>query len=374
MRKFCILAVLCLAVTASGCKKEDNEKPCPGPEVSYVANAAEGEYYARKFSKGDEYCYCVRVTAVGYDAWGLVDAWNENLSMLLYSAESYSGKGDIKIPAGTYRIGAAGETEAGTVSRDESYFRTVESDGDNSTSYYFEEGEVTVSYSGEDIVISGSFVDKSCVVRRFSYEGPCYVWNYAPDQNIEASYFYCDKKGSSDNSLHEYAIVLSDLGYDENGYIQPKGVYYEFRVFLPELFDTVFPAGTYPMGEDDDPEIGTMGREWSCYNLCIGRAADGGSASSTRYFESGSLEISYSGDNIVVEAECVDTDGGKHHVSYTGPYDFGSVTDPYSVPGAGSLAGTVSPGAVKSRPVMSRRHVGDGRAHAAIFFATFVGR
>ena len=76
----------------------------------------------------------------------------------------------------------------------------------------------------------------------------------------------------------------------------------------------------------------------------------------------------------VVEAECVDTDGGKHHVSYTGPYDFGSVTDPYSVPGAGSLAGTVSPGAVKSRPVMSRRHVGDGRAHAAIFFATFVGR
>lgn len=194
MRKFCILAVLCLAVTASCCKKEDNEQPCPGPEVSYVANAAEGEYYARKFSKGDEYCYCVRVTAVGYDAWGLVDAWNENLSMLLYSAESYSGKGDIKIPAGTYRIGAAGETEAGTVSRDESYFRTVESDGDNSTSYYFEEGEVTVSYSGEDIVISGSFVDKSCVVRRFSYEGPCYVWNYAPDQNIEASYFYCDKR------------------------------------------------------------------------------------------------------------------------------------------------------------------------------------
>ena len=241
--------------TASGCKKEGNEQPCPGPEVSYVANAAEGEYYARKFSKGDEYCYCVRVTAVGYDAWGLVDAWNENLSMLLYSAESYSGKGDIKIPAGTYRIGAAGETEAGTVSRDESYFRTVESDGDNSTSYYFEEGEVTVSYSGEDIVISGSFVDKSCVVRRFSYEGPCYVWNYAPDQNIEASYFYCDKKGSSDNSLYEYAIVLSDLGYDENGYMQPKGVYYEFRVFLPELFDTVFPAGTYPMGEDAGDKI-----------------------------------------------------------------------------------------------------------------------
>lgn len=139
MRKFCILAVLCLAVTVSGCKKEGNEQPCPGPEVSSVANAAEGEYYARKFSKGDEYCYCVRVTAVGYDAWGLVDAWNENLSMLLYSAESCSGKGDIKIPAGTYRIGAAGETEAGTVSRDESYFRTVESDGDNSTSYYFEE-------------------------------------------------------------------------------------------------------------------------------------------------------------------------------------------------------------------------------------------
>lgn len=170
MRKFCILAVLCLAVTASGCKKEGNEQPCPGPEVSSVANAAEGEYYARKFSKGDEYCYCVRVTAGGYDAWGLVDAWNENLSMLLYSAESYSGKGDIKIPAGTYRIGAAGETEAGTVSRDESYFRTVESDGDNSTSYYFEEGPARD--------VAGPLTDDPAFcggLPAFPHGGPCFA-------------------------------------------------------------------------------------------------------------------------------------------------------------------------------------------------------
>lgn len=125
----------------------------------------------------------------------------------------------------------------------------------------------------------------------------------------------------SNGSEENYYMVFSDLGFDGQGYAQENGHYYIIDLFSDvaptDSSNATIPEGTYTLGAYGETAAGTFTSDYSHYYdyTASGYDAD---------FTEGTITISYSGSNLVVDASLVDELGNVHHMTYNGPCEVSS--------------------------------------------------
>lgn len=317
---------MCAALSFAGCGDNSSDEPEPGPEpeppvtydITLEASVLSGFYYGQEFSNGSEYNYFVHLSDLDY-----VDGYTQSnghyYTFDIFSNDAPADLANITVPAGTYTLGVSGETAAGTFTPDYSaYLDTSESGGE----FLLESGEIVVSYEGDNVVIDATLVDEAGLSHHVTYTGPCVLEDDTSGSgNYEDITFvatFCDGEyyGSQYGLSGElnYFVLLSDLGLDDEGYIQFGGHYYCLDMFSDsapsDLSNIMVPAGTYTIGLEEETAAGTFTPDYSYY----------GDYSNLEEFAivDGNLTVSHSGANTAIEGELVDETGRTHTISFNG--------------------------------------------------------
>lgn len=120
------------------------------------------------------------------------------------------------------------------------------------------------------------------------------------------------------NGEYSYFTTLSDLPYGADGYSQPGGTYYILDMFgpAPENGSYMCPVGTYTLGEPGATEEFTFTPDIS---FAATISEDGETRTMNVTFTEGTIDVSKDENGYyVIEADMVDNEGKKHHVSYAG--------------------------------------------------------
>ena len=235
----------------------------------------------------------------------------------IYSNEGAADPENIKLPAGTYTLGVSGETAAGTFTPDYSIYIDNTEGGGRSR---FESGEIVVSYDGDNIVVDATLVDNAGNSHHVTYTGPCFIINEdssgsgdLEDVTFEAVFCSVEYLGSqySLNGEFNYYVQLS-LGLDDAGDAIGEHCYF-IDIYSAEapsdLANIMVPAGTYTIGKEGETAAGTFTPDFTMY-------VD--SDMIEFYIVDGSLTVSHSGTNMVLEGTLIDEAGRTHTVSFTG--------------------------------------------------------
>lgn len=115
--------------------------------------------------------------------------------------------------------------------------------------------------------------------------------------------------GIADN----YYLILSDLGFDNDGYEYPGGTYYIFDIFAPITSDMTITPGRYNFDINKTNAAGTVAlNEYTCYYKMN---ATGNGYDTEDYPDSGYITFAEDGS---IYAEFHFTSGATHKISYTG--------------------------------------------------------
>lgn len=142
------------------------------------------------------------------------------------------------------------------------------------------------------------------------------AYDYDFTFDIFTGIYYGDIFGINDE--HSYYTWVSDTEFASDGYPKPNGTYYLFDIFAPAPEDAenpLPPAGTYTLGENGATAEMTFTPE---YSLTI-KTDVVGSYEYKKGFADGTLNISYEGGNMILEAVLTDLEGMTHHVKFNGP-------------------------------------------------------
>lgn len=296
-------------------------------DVTLDASIVNATYYGQEFSNGSEENYYIVFSDLGFDSQGYAQENGHYYIIDLFSNVAPTDSGNITIPEGTYTLGAYGETVAGTFTSDYSRYYDYTASGYNA---YFTEGTVTISYSGSNLVVDASLVDELGNAHHLTYNGPCVVsdatssgGNYE-DITFVADDCHADYYGDqfSVGGEQNYYVILSDLGFDAEGYAYEGGHYYILDIFSDvaptDLSNIVIPEGTYTLGESGLTEAGTFTSDYSSYLDYV---------EMMEYpFAAGEVVVTHEGSNTKFECVIVDVTGRTHTVTYSGSCNVGDAS------------------------------------------------
>lgn len=302
-------------------------------DVTLNASIVSATYYGQEFSNGSEENYYMVFSDLGFDSQGYAIENGHYYIVDLFSDVAPSDLNNITIPEGTYTLGAYAETAAGTFTSDYSQYYDYTASGYNA---YFTEGTVTISYSGSNLVVDANFVDELGNSHHLTYNGPCVVSDATSsgggdyeDITFVADDCYADYYGDqfSVGGEQNYYVILSDLGFDAEGYAYEGGHYYILDIFSDvaptDLSNIVIPEGTYTLGESGLTEVGTFTSDYSSYLDYV---------EMMEYpFAAGEVVVTHEGNNTKFECVIVDVVGRTHTVTYNGPCNVGDASQ-MSVP------------------------------------------
>lgn len=124
------------------------------------------------------------------------------------------------------------------------------------------------------------------------------------------------------NGEHQYAMTVSDKGYDGNGNFCPGGSYYILYIFCNEPEDSGNPKptpGEYKLGGNGLTNPMTVAYSFS---FAIKLDDESQEVFNVKFAEGSYMNISYEGANTVIDAVLVDTNGNAHHLTYSGEASF----------------------------------------------------
>lgn len=144
-------------------------------------------------------------------------------------------------------------------------------------------------------------------------EGPAY------DVDVEAAILGIDYYGEYDSGVGNYCLCLSDKGFHgEDELFYPDAFYYIGDMYgaVSESAQVKLPSGTYTFDADDTMTDGTFSYSYSMYYETDEEAIR--IEDSVLEFESGTLSVSWEGDDCVVELVALTSDGKSRHVTFRG--------------------------------------------------------
>lgn len=174
--------------------------------------------------------------------------------------------------------------------------------------------EVKYTYVRDDVEYS--IADTLTITQEASV--PSYDYDFAAEEFT--GYYYGTYFSMGDE--HNYVTWLSDIGFDEEGYMLPGGTYYGFDLYAASPEDDEHPlppAGVYTLGLYGETAEMTFSPGDS-YARTV--SEDGYSTLMDVTFEEGTLVLEYVDEGVSIEAEILDNEGKTHHVSYTGPISY----------------------------------------------------
>ena len=228
-------------------------------------------------------------------------------------AHNYDDMSDgfVTIPEGEYTFDTLNSFAARTFTQMYSYFLQVGDTENDVDDQYYSEASLVVSSEGITLtaIIDGQ---EHIVTYTGSLEIPV---EYVPEEPAtELGYAMANYMGDYYNPgvADNFMVVLSDLGWDEDGWELPNAAYYVLDLYT-EIVDgeLAIPYGTYALDMTDSCEPNTLSASSSRYILLDEYGWD---YTAEAYFVAGSVTVDANG--IVAELE--DYDGAIHKVAYNG--------------------------------------------------------
>ena len=228
-------------------------------------------------------------------------------------AQNYDDMSDgfVTLPEGEYTFDTMNTFAAGTFSQMYSFMIKVGATEDDDYSLMYDHATLVVTSEG--ITLTALIDDKEHTVTytgsldvavEVEPEVPAVELGHAK-ANYMGDYF---NPGVADN----FMVLLSDLGWDEDGWELPNAAYYILDLYT-EVVDgeLTIPYGTYTFDTTDSYEPNTLSASSSAYILLD---AEGWDYADEAYFVSGSVTVDANG----IIAELVAEDGTLHKVAYKG--------------------------------------------------------
>ena len=228
-------------------------------------------------------------------------------------AHNYDDMSDgfVTIPEGEYTFDTLNSFAARTFTQMYSYFLQVGDTENDVDDQYYSEASLVVSSEGITLtaIIDGQ---EHIVTYTGSLEIPVEVEPVV--EAVELGYAMANYMGDYYNPgvADNFMVVLSDLGWDEDGWELPNAAYYVLDLYT-EIVDgeLAIPYGTYALDMTDSCEPNTLSASSSRYILLDEYGWD---YTAEAYFVAGSVTVDANG--IVAELE--DYDGAIHKVAYKG--------------------------------------------------------
>ena len=258
-------------------------------------------------------------------------AYSERISLAEYGfpynyylIAFYSADGNILL--GAVIVGAEGENilSAGTysVANGGLMIEGFELYVGESEEYFFEggTGEIVVEGDIEGYSFDIELTNAQGQNFHFTYEGTVEAMDPnaglpTEDVTFVAEMLDGEYYGTQYSATHNYWLLLSDKGYDEDGYALPGGTYYQADLYSIE--GTVdaegyihVPAGTYTFDVYDTAAEWTMGNYYSGYSKVN---SDGTAYEAKGLFQSGTAVVTE--NSITLEVYVA---GVKHTATYNG--------------------------------------------------------
>ena len=236
----------------------------------------------------------------------------------------YSADGNILM--GTVLVGADGEEilSAGTYTATNGglMMEGFELYVGETEEYFFEGGDGTIVVGGDidGYTFDIELTDADGENFHFTYEGVVEAMDPKaglPQEpvNFTAEIFNAEYYGLEYSPTHNYYVLLSDKGLNEEGYAYAGGTYYQLDLYSVEgNVDSEgyihIPAGTYTFDKSDSMAEWTLGNKYSGYSKV---KEDGTAYEAKSGFESGQAVVTENGITLEVMIA-----GYKHTVTYTG--------------------------------------------------------
>ena len=228
-------------------------------------------------------------------------------------AHNYDDMSDgfVTIPAGEYTFDKLNTFAARTFSQMYSYYiQSGATENDVDDQYY---DEATLVVTSEGITLTALIDGKTHTV---TYTGSLDIAvEVEPEvEAVELGHAMANYMGDYYNPgvADNFMVVLSDLGWDEDGWELPNAAYYILDLYT-EIVDgeLAIPYGTYALDMIDSCEPNTLSASSSRYILLDNEGWD---YAAEAYFVAGSVTVDANG--IVAELE--DFEGAIHKVAYKG--------------------------------------------------------
>ena len=238
---------------------------------------------------------------------------NSNYYFLDIYAHNYDDMSDgyVTLPVGEYTFDTLNTFAAGTFTQLYSSFVQVGDKENDTESHYYKEATLVVNYEGITLraIIDGkehvvTYTGSLDIPVEFVPEEPATELGYAM-ANYMGDYY---SPGVADN----FQLILSDLGWDEEGWELPNAAYYVLDLYT-EMVDgeLAIPYGTYALDMTSSYEPGTVDAACSRYILLDEYGWD---YLAEAYFVAGSVTIDANGIVAELEAE----DGTVYKIAYKG--------------------------------------------------------
>lgn len=173
--------------------------------------------------------------------------------------------------------------------------------------------------SDEGVTFTAAPNDKSVratyVIISYSYNDKVIETSVSVTQEAPTSGYYYDNimTGFSGSYFGKYGNAGED-NWTCRIYTDEYEYFFDFYGPEPEKGSELPPAGQYVLSEPGMTDVMTFSVDNSYfYNLSIDYQLE---------FMSGTLDISYEGDNIIIDAKLMDEDEYTHHALYKGPAEF----------------------------------------------------
>ena len=228
-------------------------------------------------------------------------------------AHNYDDMSDgfVTIPVGEYTFDKLNTFAARTFSQMYSYYiQSGATENDVDDQYY---DEATLVVTSEGITLTALIDGKTHTV---TYTGSLDIAvEVEPEvEAVEFGHAMANYMGDYYNPgvADNFMVVLSDLGWDEDGWELPNAAYYILDLYT-EIVDgeLAIPYGTYALDMTDSCEPNTLSASSSRYILLDNEGWD---YVAEAYFVAGSVTVDANG--IVAELE--DFEGAIHKVAYKG--------------------------------------------------------
>ena len=228
-------------------------------------------------------------------------------------AHNYDDMSDgfVTIPAGEYTFDKLNTFAARTFSQMYSYYiQSGATENDVDDQYY---DEATLVVTSEGITLTALIDGKTHTV---TYTGSLDIAvEVEPEvEAVELGHAMANYMGDYYNPgvADNFMVILSDLGWDEDGWELPNAAYYILDLYT-EIVDgeLAIPYGTYALDMTDSCEPNTLSASSTRYILLDNEGWD---YAAEAYFVAGSVTVDANG--IVAELE--DFEGAIHKVAYKG--------------------------------------------------------
>ena len=257
------------------------------------------------------YASRIDLSEYGYPTFYYLIAFYSEDGNILLGTVLVGDEGESILSSGTYNVANGGLMLEGF----ELYIGDEEE-------YYFEggDGEIIVGGDIDGYTFDIKLVDDEGNNFHFTYEGAVEGMNILGDLptepvNLTVDIMVGEYYGTEFSDSHSYFVILSDLGYDEEGYALPGGTYYQLDLYAVKgAVDAngyiSIPAGTYTVDLTDSMADWTMSSYYSGFYKI---SADGMSYDARAGFESGEAVVTENGITLTVFIG-----GVQHTVVYNG--------------------------------------------------------